>query len=183
MLGARVRAIATANLRLEPQTTAHAEQMFVVLSDPAIYEYENEPPESLEWLRKRFTKLESRRSSDGTEQWLNWVIRLPTSELVGYVQATVLPDGRASIAYELSSAFWGRGLAREAVQAMMIELTQHYSVTRFTATLKRANQRSRRLLERLGFGLAAPELYAKCNIEPEEILMWRGVEAHEPSAP
>jgi hypothetical protein len=52
--------IETSGLRLEPQAATHAAEMFVVLSDPAIYEFENEPPASLEWLRARFTKLESR---------------------------------------------------------------------------------------------------------------------------
>jgi ribosomal-protein-alanine N-acetyltransferase len=117
-----MRVIETTSLTLEPQTTAHAEEMFVVLSDPAIYEYENEPPQSLEWLRARFAKLESRCSTDGEEQWLNWVIRLPASELVGYVQATVRANGHAAIAYELSSAYWGRGLAHAAVDAMIREL-------------------------------------------------------------
>ena len=70
-------------LALEPQTAAHAAEMFEVLSDPAIYEHENAPPASLEWLRTRFEKLESRKSGDGREQWLNWVIRLPSSELIG----------------------------------------------------------------------------------------------------
>ncbi len=79
---------------------------------PAIYEYENAPPASIEWLRARFTKLEARQSPDGSQQWLNWVIRLPTSELIGYVQATVHADGHAAIAYELCSQYWGRGLAR-----------------------------------------------------------------------
>jgi len=170
-----LRAIATGSITLEPQTSAHAEQMFVVLSDPAIYEYENKPPQSLEWLRERFTKLESRRSSDGKEQWLNWVIRLPTSELAGYVQATVHADGRAAIAYELSSAHWGRGLARQAVQAMVTELAEHYQVDRVIAVFKRTNHRSHRLLERLGFALASPELQAQHDIEPGELLMWREV--------
>src|SRR5438034_4274821 len=100
-----MRVIETGSLTLKPQTAAHAEEMFAVLSDPAIYEYENEPPPSLEWLRGRFTKLESRRSPNGAEQWLNWVIRLPTSELIGYVQATLHPDGSAALAYELSCAY------------------------------------------------------------------------------
>src|SRR5215471_10097410 len=105
-----MRAIVTSGLSLEPQTAAHADEMFVVLSDPAIYEFENEPPASQEWLRQRFSRLESRRSSDGREQWLNWVIRLPTAELAGYVQATVRDDGCAAIAYELASAYWGRDI-------------------------------------------------------------------------
>ena len=165
--------IEAGSLTLEPQTAAHAEEMFAVLSDPAIYEYENEPPPSLEWLRVRFTQLESRRSADGQEQWLNWVIRLPTSELIGYVQATVDADGRAAIAYELSSAYWGRGLARRAVQAMISELGQRYQVRRLTALFKHNNLRSRRLLERLGFSPAATERHRKHQVEPGELLMQR----------
>src|SRR5438046_61536 len=108
-----MRVIETGSLTLEPQTAAHAEEMFAVLSDPAIYEYENEPPPSLEWLRARFTKLESRRSPNGREQWLNWVIRLPTSELIGYVQATLHPDGRAGA---VPAALIGPARAGEARQ-------------------------------------------------------------------
>ena len=152
-----MRIVETAGLTLEPQTAAHADAMFVVLSDPAIYEHENEPPRSLEWLRTRFAKLETRTSADGRDQWLNWVIRLRTDDLIGYVQATVHPDGRAAIAYELASAYWGRGLAHEAVGAMMNELVERYGVRSFLAVLKRTNRRSVRLLERLGFSLARPD--------------------------
>lgn len=158
---------------LEPQIAAHAQEMFAVLSDPAIYEYENEPPTSIDSLRARFTRLESRRSPDGQEQWLNWVIRLPTSELIGYVQATVHASGRAAIAYELSSAYWGRGLASRAVRAMISELAGRYQVRTLTAVFKRENQRSMRLLERLGFSLASPEEHVKRDVEPGELLMNR----------
>lgn len=168
--------IETAILALEPQTVAHADAMFVVLSDPSIYEYENAPPPSIEWLRARFAKLESRRSADGEEQWLNWVVRLPSSELIGYVQATVWPNGRAAIAYELSSAYWGRGLARHAVQAMILELVQHYQVRTLAAVLKRENLRSLRLLERLGFSLASPEQHAMRQVELGEVLMHREIQ-------
>lgn len=174
-VSARIRVIETGSLTLEPETAAHAEEMFVILSDPAIYEYENEPPLSVEWLRARFTKLESRRSPDGGEQWLNWVIRLRTSELIGYVQATVHPDGRAAIAYELSSAYWGRGLARQAVQAMISELVEHYRVHSLSSALKRENSRSMRLLERLGFSPASHEQHAKHQVEPGELLMLREI--------
>jgi RimJ/RimL family protein N-acetyltransferase len=166
-----MRCIEADGLTLEPQTAAHAEAMFVVLSDPAIYEHENEPPPSLEWLRARFAKLETRLSRDGREQWLNWVIRLPTSELIGYVQGTVRPDGSAAIAYELSSAYWGRGLGQRATRAMIRELVLHYQVRNLSAVLKRTNLRSHRMLLRLGFSLASPETHAELDIEPDEILM------------
>jgi len=170
-----MRTIETVGLTLEPQVAAHAEAMFEVLSDPAIYLHENAPPESLDWLRNRFSRLESRRSGDGTEQWLNWVIRLPDGELIGYVQASVQPDGRADIAYVLCSAHWGRGHARRAVAAMLDELALHHHARSFAAVLKRSNVRSMRLLERLGFSAGSPEQHAAQRVLPDEALMLRGV--------
>lgn len=166
-----MRILRTPRLVLEPQVAAHAEEMFEVLGDPAIYEYENEPPRSLEWLRERFRKLESRRSGDGREQWLNWVMRSQSGELVGCVQATVHGDARASIAYELASRAWGRGFAREAVQAMIDELAREYGVREVGAVYKAANARSQRLLERLGFELSAPV----AEIEADERFMRRAI--------
>jgi RimJ/RimL family protein N-acetyltransferase len=168
-----VNTIDTGTLRLEPQTASHADEMFVVLSDPAIYEHENQPPASLGWLRERFTRLEARQSPDGRQQWLNWVIRLPSHGLIGYVQATVLANHRALIAYELGSAFWGRGLARRAVEAMIGELAERYDVRTLFAVLKRSNERSLRLLERLGFAPAPDESRAILGAEADELLMQR----------
>ena len=173
-----MRIIKTGSLSLEPQTIAHADEMFIVLSDPAIYAFENAPPQSLEWLRMRFAKLESRQSPDGQQQWLNWVARLPTTELIGYVQATVRPDGCAAIAYVFASAYWGRGLARGAVEAMMAELGAHYQVRTFTAELKRENLRSVRLLERLGFSLASSAEHVKHQVALDELLMHRSWGLH-----
>lgn len=173
-----MRIIKTVSLTLEPQTIAHADEMFIVLNDPAIYAFENEPPQSLEWLRSRFAKLESRQSPDGQEQWLNWVVRLPTTELIGFVQATVRPAGCAAIAYVFASAHWGRGLAREAVDAMMAELGAHYQVHTFTAELKRENLRSVKLLERLGFWLASPAEQFKHQVASDELLMHRSWVLH-----
>ena len=170
-----MRAISVDSLTLEPQTVKHADEMFVVLGDPAIYEYENQPPSSVEWLRTRFEKLESRRSADGTEQWLNWVIRLAGAGLIGYVQATVRADGSAAIAYELSSAYWGRGLARRAIDAMLGELVARYRITTFVAVAKQENFRSIRLLKRLGFTPADSERHTMSEIEPDEILVVRDV--------
>jgi len=158
-------------LRLEPQTAAHAEEMFAVLSDPAIYEFENDPPESLEWLRSRFARLESRQSGDGGEGWLNWVIRFASGDPVGFVQATVRSDGCASVAYVLNSAYWGRGIASRAVRCMISELVGTYGVRRLEAVLKRENRRSMRLLERLGFANAPPDTDAFRALEQDEIAM------------
>ena len=47
-------------LPLEPLIAAHAHEMFSVLSDPAIYGFENEAPTSEEWLARRYEQLEQR---------------------------------------------------------------------------------------------------------------------------
>ena len=172
-----MRTLVAGDLELEPQVAAHAEAMFVVLSDPAIYEYENEPPWSVNELRERFVELEARVSPNGKEQWLNWVVRLPDGQLAGYVQATVRHGGQATIAYEFASAFWGRGHARRSLEAMFDELAEGYGVSEFSAVLKQTNHRSLRLLERLGFTLTSPAAHARREVERDEHLMVRSLRA------
>jgi RimJ/RimL family protein N-acetyltransferase len=168
-----MRALRSGPLTLEPQMASHADEMFGVLCDPAIYEFENAPPVSVDALRARYAKLESRRSGDGREQWLNWVIRLDGVGLIGYVQATVHPDASAGIAYEMASAHWGRGLGRRATGAMVEELADRYGVTTLFAVAKQRNFRSLRLLARLGFARASPKVSAARGVEPDETLMIR----------
>jgi RimJ/RimL family protein N-acetyltransferase len=156
---------------LEPQEASHACEMFKVLSDPAIYEFENEAPQSEAWLVARFKRLESRRSPDGTELWLNWVVRLLSGELAGYVQATVLEDGLCYLAYELSSKYWRKGLGRSAVTAVLQELGSSYQVGKVVAVLKTRNFRSHALLLNLGFSHASEEVISLVKPEADEVLM------------
>ncbi len=168
-----MRVLVAGDLTLEPQVAGHADAMFALLCDPALYAYEDQPPASRESLRTRFAKLETRQSADGREQWLNWVIRMPPGELIGFVQATVRPDGSAAIAYVLGSAYWGRGLACQATAAMIDELADRYGVDALFAVALRRNLRSIRLLKRLAFAPAPPELQVERGIPPEEVLMIR----------
>jgi RimJ/RimL family protein N-acetyltransferase len=158
-------------LVLEPQVAAHAREMFAVLIDPAIYEFENEPPASEDSLAARYAKLESRRSPDGSQAWLNWVVRLPSGTLAGYVQATVLAGGTARVAYELGSAHWRRGIGSKAVAAVLAELRDHHAVTLAAAVLKARNHRSLGLLRKLGFEPASGELRERFHPDPDEAVM------------
>lgn len=173
-LAPEMRAIAAGLLVLEPQVAAHADEMFAVLSDAALYEYELAPPCSLAWLRERFARLETRRSADGSERWLNWVVRLAQiGEAIGYVQATVRPDASAAIAYVLASRHWGRGLASAAVQAMIDELADRYGVAQLEATVVRRNLRSLRLLDRFGFAVASEARHRELDVDAAEVLLGR----------
>jgi [ribosomal protein S5]-alanine N-acetyltransferase len=145
-------ALRTPHVVLEPLCAAHAAEMFKPLFDPIHYQFiPQDPPASLEVLRARFERLEGRRSPNGRELWLNWALRLASGEAVGLVQATGYPDGRISIAYELFRAHQGRGIATQAVRAMLLHLRDQAKLNRATALVDTRNQRSIRLLERLGF--------------------------------
>jgi len=172
-----MRTVAASRCTLEPLVAAHAHEMFQVLSDPAIYEFENAPPPSEEWLRLRYGRLESRGPADGTQRWLNWVVRLADGRLAGYVQATVLADGTSYVAYELGSRFWRQGIGSSAVRAVLEELRCHYQVHRYVAVLKARNFRSQALLEKLGFSAAAAQEEARHRDSPDERVMVKAADA------
>ena len=153
-----MQSIVTPALTLEPLLASHAEEMFEVLSDPAIYRFlDYTAPVSAEYLRGIYQRWEARRSPDASEAWLNWIIRLRDQSLAGYVQATVASNRSAHVAYILASKYWGRGYARLSLEAMLEHLTSAYEVDRYLATVEVENQRSIRLLERLGFHPVAPQ--------------------------
>jgi ribosomal-protein-alanine N-acetyltransferase len=145
-----MKALGGGDLVLEPQVAAHARALFAVLHQPGVYDFlDDEPPVSLEDWTERLTQLESRRSPDGSEHWLNWVI-VHRGEVLGFVQATVSGDA-AMIAYVLGSAHWGKGLASAASALMLDELKASYGVRIVSATVHARNDRSVRLLQGLGF--------------------------------
>jgi RimJ/RimL family protein N-acetyltransferase len=150
-----MRALHTDLLVLEPLRPEHAQEMFDILRDGALYEFiDDTPPASVQALHDRYERLSRRRSGDGRDLWLNWVLCRRAAGLAGYVQATVKPDHRAFVAYVIARDCWGQGIAGEAVQVMLAELKASYAVRQFVATVDARNARSLRLLQRLGFAAA-----------------------------
>jgi RimJ/RimL family protein N-acetyltransferase len=142
----------TERLELIPLAERFADEMYDGLQSPQLYEYIADwPPPSRVWLRERYRRLETGRSADSCELWLNWLLRERiTGRFVGHVQATV--NGRSAlVAYLLFSKACGAGYAHEAVGRMLLSLERDYGVSEFVATVHVENQRSIRLLERLGF--------------------------------
>ena len=161
----------TPRCSLELLLPAHADAMFAVLSDPAIYEFENAPPDSVAALRARYQRQAARQSPDGHEQWLNWVLRLPDGGLAGDVQATVLPSGVALVAYELASQYWRQGIGSAAVRAMLHALAASHEVHTAVAVMKARNHRSAGLLQHLGFVPGQPLDAGLDPVDADEISM------------
>ncbi len=142
----------TERLELLPISPDLAGEMFEGLLHPQLYAYiSDSPPASREWLVERYTRLAVGQSPDGSELLLNWLLRLKaSSHLIGFVQATV-QNRRALVAYLVFPDASGFGYVGEAVASMMDTLEHDAGVTEFVATVHTENQRSIRVLERLGF--------------------------------
>jgi RimJ/RimL family protein N-acetyltransferase len=85
---------------------------------------------------------------------LNWSIwARAEARYVGFVQATLLPDRSALIAYRLVRDTWGKGYAREAATAVMRHSRKQLGLDKLLAIVTPSNERSCRLLEALGFVL------------------------------
>jgi RimJ/RimL family protein N-acetyltransferase len=115
------QAIATPRLDLLPLRVEHAEEMAVVLSDPALHAFLGGTPDTLEALRSRYRRMTA-GSPDPAVAWLNWVIRLRAeARLTGTVQATVSTADHgpvAEIAWVVGTPWQGRGIAREAARGL-----------------------------------------------------------------
>ena len=143
----------TERLVLEPIKQRHASLLYRILQDSRIYQYiPQEPPASVEMLEQRYQKLERRLSPVGDEAWLNWAVCLKlTGQYVGRVEASVLPNRNAYLAYLFGFQFWGNGYATEASQRILQVLFDDYGVTEVKSEVDTRNEASVRLKERLGF--------------------------------
>ncbi len=144
----------------------HAEVLFAGLQNERLYDWiEDRPPDNLAGLRQRYERLAMHQSPDGREIWLNWAIRLASSgDYAGYVQATV-SGSEALVAYVVFASTWGLGIGREAVSAMIDELSSEYGVCDLVATVDRRNLRSVKLLVALGFRQHGSSEAAGCELQ------------------
>ncbi len=148
--------LTTPRLVLEPLRRAHAARLFPVLADARLHAFTGgAPPVSEDALAERYGRLETRRSPDGRELWLNWVL-VPRGadggaagvDPVGTVQATVAA-AHAHVAWTVGAAAQGRGYASEAAAALVAHLVRN-GRTDVRACIHPDHVASRRVAERAG---------------------------------
>ena len=143
--------LTTDRLELTPLTPADAESMVTVLADPRMYEFIGGQPPTADDLRRRYAVLATGMSPDGTEWWLNWIVRDRAGGTpVGVVQATVAGDrSHASVAWEIGVPWQGGGRATEAAAAMAAWLADA-GVPVIEATIAPGHAASEAVARRLG---------------------------------
>ena len=114
--------ITSQRLALHPLRVEDAEEMAIVLADPALHEYTGGQPATLDELRARYAAW-VHGSGSGDELWLNWVVRRATDDVaIGTVQATVIDPETAPtalVAWTIGSPWQGNGYAGEAAVALV----------------------------------------------------------------
>ncbi len=126
--------VTTDRLVLAPLTVDDATAMLPVLADPALYEFTGGEPPTHDELVRRYTHQQVGHSPDGSQRWLNWVVRRRADGTpVGYVQATVDTTTAATeVAWVVGTRWQGRGYATEAATGMAAWLRAH-GIARLTA--------------------------------------------------
>jgi RimJ/RimL family protein N-acetyltransferase len=116
-------------LVLDPLRVEDAEEMAPLLADPGLHTYIGGVPATVDELRDRYRRQVGGRSPDGSQQWLNWVVRRRDSgHAVGTVQATIRVEDDASVAevaWVIAAPYQRRGYARESAAEMLRWLRQH----------------------------------------------------------
>lgn len=112
-----------ARLVLEPLRLEHADEMAPLLDDSRLHTFTGGRPATLDELRETYAQQVAGRSPDGSQRWLNWVVRRrDDGRAVGYVQATVDEQGgrlTADVAWVVAPSYQHRGYAREAAHLMV----------------------------------------------------------------
>jgi RimJ/RimL family protein N-acetyltransferase len=141
----------TRRLTLTPLDPDDADAMVDVLNDERMYEFTGGQPLTLDQLRWRYRRLAVGHSSDQTEQWLNWIVRMTVDQdPVGALQATVSVDGAsADVAWEVGVPWQRRGIASEAATAVVDWLIAH-DVSQVRALIHPRHVASTRVAARAG---------------------------------
>lgn len=118
-----VHRVRSARLELEPLRPEHADELAPLLDDVELHTFIGGEPASLDELRARYTRQVVGQSPDGSQRWLNWVVRIQDSgQAAGTTQATVEErDGAltAEVAWVIATPHQGHGYAVESARAMV----------------------------------------------------------------
>jgi RimJ/RimL family protein N-acetyltransferase len=142
----------TKRLLLRHLALSDLDDLFALYSDPDVVRYIPDAPrtldetrEDLEWFMNGHPKF--------PELGLWGTIHKETAQFIG--RCGLLPwkiDGRdeVEVAFALSKAYWGQGLATEVAQALVRYGFEHLRLSRLICVIERENQASIRVASKIG---------------------------------
>jgi ribosomal-protein-alanine N-acetyltransferase len=151
-MGKEFPIIETARLILRAVTSEDADDMFHYLSDQDVVKHMGlEPCQTVKDVLNEIKWYQS-IYEEGTG--IRWGITLKNSGMVigscGFLNMAS-KHYRAEVGFELSKAFWGKGIAGEALEAVVKFGYHHFQLERIEALIEPANLPSQRLVEKQRF--------------------------------
>ncbi|MFZ5796563.1 MAG: GNAT family N-acetyltransferase [Sphingomonas sp.] len=137
----------TGRLRLRERTVEDAEALFPSYADVEAMTY---------WSHAPHTSVEQTRAriAEPPGEWRAWAITLAGDDrAIGFVAVGEKRPGVSEIGYMVARAHWGRGIAREAVSAVLDQVLCVEGQRRVFADTDPENAASNGLLKALGFSL------------------------------
>jgi len=130
-------------------------------ADPEVRRYVGGAPRPREEAERRFRKGLDR--PEDKRLWMWATVYKPEGRYIG--RCGVYPHfgpagpvaGEGSLAFYLSRAYWGRGLATEAGRAFVDFGFKELGLSRIVTAVQVGNDASVRVLEKLGFSLVSTE--------------------------
>ncbi|MFG6494659.1 GNAT family N-acetyltransferase [Fictibacillus sp. UD] len=144
--------IETERLILREVTFEDAEDMLTYLSDPDVVKHMGlEPYETVEDVH---SEIQWYQSIVKEGSGMRWGITLRNSGNVigscGFLNRAP-KHFRAEVGFELSKHYWGKGIAAEALEAVVKFGFEHLQLERIEALIEPANAPSQKLVEKTGF--------------------------------
>ena len=143
--------LTTQRLRLEPARADHAELIYQQFSDERLWAFFPElRPNNFAEMKALYRRWE--QPAQATEFLENWLCILAQGEVpVGHMQASLLPDKVALIAFILYADHQGKGYAKEGVQAMIEHMRDVHGATKVMMEVDTHHVAAIRLAESIGF--------------------------------
>jgi ribosomal-protein-alanine N-acetyltransferase len=139
--------LATSRLRLRQRVADDADALFPSYADAEAMTYwSHAPHETVEQTRAKFAVP--------FDEWRAWAITLAGDDTaIGFVAVGEKRPGVSEIGYMLARPYWGSGIAREAVAAVLDHVLVAERQRRVFADTDPDNAPSNGLLKALGFTL------------------------------
>lgn len=137
-----MREITTKRLVLRSFQKSDGEGLYAYLSDPEVVKFEPYEP----YTREMAEQEAARRAEDPNF----WAVCLPDGALLGNVYFAAGEFDTWELGYVFNRKYWGRGYAAEAALALLDLGFTEWGMHRATAMCNPENERSWRLLERIG---------------------------------
>jgi [ribosomal protein S5]-alanine N-acetyltransferase len=138
-------------IRLRPLQPADAKTLYDYLSEPGVTELTAYPEVTMSLVEGMIEKYRNRWAAGELSKW--GIARSESDQVIGTCgfNDCLKMHRWAELAYDLSQDFWGHGLMKQAVTAVLRWTFAQNEINRVHAFVRIDNQRSQSFLERFGF--------------------------------